>query len=300
MQFELTEALVNNILFSMEDQNGDFALDTREGVLVNKDDEGYEEQKEDDEDGNRFISLPYWGPAEGYRLMEKFAAALKNTLIRKSLTAALERGKGVFRAFKDVLGSYPEAEQLWFTFKEREMRRVILDWYNACREEWGLARLGDEPEETEDLVLEDFRFRPPESRDSAAMEKLRRFCLAELIAAVKEGGPGDRPSFVAGWAERLGPAEPLLVAESGAGEFAGYAAAVRRGDTLHITTLEVKAEYRGLGLGEMILTRLLETAPVKKAAYVVVELPHTAGNFSRVLLRKSFVPFAASYVLQSG
>jgi GNAT superfamily N-acetyltransferase len=300
MQFELTEALINNILFSMEDQNGDFVLDTREGVLVSEDDEEYTKEELNDEDGDRFIGLPYWGPSDGYRLMEKFAAALKNAVIRKSLTAALDRGKGVFRAFKDVLSSYPEAEQLWFTFKEREMRRVILEWYNACREEWGLARLGDEPEETEDLVLEDFRFRPPENRDNAAIEKLRLSCLEELIAAVKEEGFGENPSFIGGWAERLGPAEPLIVAESGAGEFAGYAAAVKRGDTLHVTTLEVKAEYRGMGLGEMILTRLLETAPVKKAAHIIVELPQTAGNFSRVLLRNSFVPFAASYVLKPG
>jgi ribosomal protein S18 acetylase RimI-like enzyme len=231
--------------------------------------------------------------------MEKFTAALKNTVIRKRLTSALDRGKGVFRAFKDALGSYPEVEQLWFSFKEREMRRVILDWYNACREEWGLARLGDEPEETEDLLLEDFRFRPPENRDGAAIAQLRQFCLEEMIAAAQEEGLGDRPSFIAGWAERPGKAEPLLVAESGAGEFAGYAAADNRGDTLHVTNIEVKAEYRGLGLGEMILTRLLETTAVKMAGHVVVELPQTAGNFSRVLLRSSFVPFSTSYVLKS-
>ena len=31
------------------------------------------------------------------------------------------------------------------------MRREILEWYNALREEWGLERLGEEPEETEVL-----------------------------------------------------------------------------------------------------------------------------------------------------
>jgi GNAT superfamily N-acetyltransferase len=299
MRFELTEALIDNILFSMEDQDGVFVLDTREGILTGEDDWGFGETEKNDEDGDRFIALPSWSPSDGYQLMEKFTAALKNTVIRKRLTSALDRGKGVFRAFKDVLSSYPEVEQLWFSFKEREMRRVILDWYNACREEWGLARLGDEPEETEDLVLEDFRFRPPENRDGAAIATLRQFCLEELIAAAQEEGLGDRPSFIAGWAERPGQAEPLLVAESGAGEFAGYAAAAQQGDTLCITNLEVKAEYRGLGLGEMILTRLLETAVVKKAVHVVVELPQTAGNFSRVLLRSSFVPFSASYVLKS-
>ncbi|MDR3284901.1 MAG: GNAT family N-acetyltransferase, partial [Treponema sp.] len=64
------------------------------------------------------------------------------------------------------------------------------------------------------------------------------------------------------------------------------------------TALEVKAEYRGLGLGEMLLTRLLEAPPVKEATHVVVELPAETGNFSRVLLRNSFVPFATSYVLK--
>jgi GNAT superfamily N-acetyltransferase len=299
MQFELTDALIDNILFSMEDQDGNFVLDTREGILIGEDDWELEKADENDEDGNRFIDLPSWSPTDGYQLMEKFTIALKNTVVRKRLTSALDRGKGVFRAFKDVLGSYPEVEQRWFSFKEREMRRVILDWYNACREEWGLARLGDEPEETEDLVLEDFRFRSPENRDSAAIVQLRQFCLEELIeAAKKEEGLNDSPAFITEWAEHSGQAEPLLVAESGAGEFAGYAATANRGDTLFITNIEVKAEYRGLGLGEMMLTRLLETAALKKAVHVVVELPQAAGNFSRVLLRSSFVPFSASYILK--
>lgn len=299
MQFELTEALIDDILFSMEDQNGEFILDTREGVLVFENTREYEEAAETGDDEGRFIGLPYWGPSEGYRLMEKFAVAFKNTVIRKKLTAALDQGKGVFRAFKDVLSSHPEAEQLWFVFKEREMRQVILDWYNAYREEWGLALLGNEPEETEDLVLEDFRFRPPEQKDTEAIGKLRQSCFAELLSAAEDEGLGDRPPFVAGWVQHLGPAEPLLVAESGSGEFAGYAAAVIREDTLCVTALEVRAEYRGLGLGEMILARLLETEPVKKAAHVVVELPQTAESFSRVLLRRSFVPFTTSYVLKS-
>jgi ribosomal protein S18 acetylase RimI-like enzyme len=224
--------------------------------------------------------------------MEKFAVSFKNALIRKKLTEALDRGRGVFRAFKDALDAYPEAEQLWYAFKEREMRRAVMDWYNGLREEWGLALLGNEPDETGDLVLEDFRFRLPEGRDAAAIEELRRSCVAELAAGE------DGLSFACGWAGRLGPEEPLLVAESGAGEFAGYAAAVKLGDAVYVTALAVKAEYRGLGLGEMILTRLLETPPAKEAARVALELPQTAEDFSRALLRKSFAPFAVSYVLK--
>lgn len=38
------------------------------------------------------------------------------------------------------------------------MKREVIRWYNALREEWGLELIGEEPEETDDLVQDDFRF----------------------------------------------------------------------------------------------------------------------------------------------
>jgi hypothetical protein len=51
--------------------------------------------------------------------MEHFAAGLRNPVVRNELTLALNRGRGVFRAFKDILSRYPETEKLWFSYKER-------------------------------------------------------------------------------------------------------------------------------------------------------------------------------------
>ena len=124
MQFELTEALLDDILFSMEDQVGNFYIDCHEGVVVNWDD--CRDEMEEDEEEDRFIGLPEWDSSSGFRLMERFAAAFRNPLIRNELCAALNRGKGVFRAFKNTLGQYPEAEKLWFSFKEREMKREVI------------------------------------------------------------------------------------------------------------------------------------------------------------------------------
>ena len=98
MQFELTEALIDAILFSMEDQKDEFYLDCREGTVVGKQDGGREL-----EEPGRFVRLPKWDSSEGFHLMERCAATFKNQVVREKLTAALDRGRGVFRAFKDVL-----------------------------------------------------------------------------------------------------------------------------------------------------------------------------------------------------
>jgi ribosomal protein S18 acetylase RimI-like enzyme len=313
MQFELTEALVNDILFSMEDQNGEFILDTRDGIVIGELDDTYKAAF-DDETG-RFISLPEWNPSEGYRLMEKFAATFRNSVVRKKLSEALDRGRGVFRAFKDTLAVYPEAEQLWFSFKEREMRRIVLDWYNGLREEWGLLRIGGEPEETVDLVREDFQFRSARESDRESVVMLHHLCLDELAKAAnvslktddRKNDAGRSPAgkkqadFIGAWAERLGQnngGEPVLVAETGAGDFAGYAAAAMKGDTLYITALEVPSEYRGLGIGKALLSKVLESPAAKQAACVAAELPSEAEGFARALFRESFSVFSTVYVLR--
>ncbi|GHT78372.1 hypothetical protein FACS1894130_04830 [Spirochaetia bacterium] len=318
MQFELTEALIDDILFSMEDQEGMFQLDTRKGEVIGGIDDMFDDDiadqmpgDDDEHDGDtgasvrdegepgRFIALPEWDSSEGYRLMERFAVSFKNVLIRDKLTRALDRGRGVFRAFKDVLTAHPEAEQLWFTFKEREMRRVVFDWYNALREMWGLERIGGEPEETGDLVLEDFRFRPPLPADLDAAAALHRQCALEnREQAEKSGLAAGAADLIA---RRTDPAQSgghaALIAETGAGEFAAYIAVGQQDDTLHITALEVKPEYRGLGIGETLLVKLLEGLDRKTAAAIIMELPSAAGEFARVLLRESFTPFTTAYTL---
>jgi ribosomal protein S18 acetylase RimI-like enzyme len=292
MQFELTEALIEDILFSMEDQVGEFLLDTREGIVA-----GGEDLDDEGEDKDRYLDLPGWDSSDGYRLMEKFAAGFRNPLVREELCGALNQGRGVFRAFKDALGRYPEAEKLWFSFKAREMKKEILDWYNGLREEWGLERIGGEPEETKDLVLEDFRFRPYRTEDVFSIEALHRHCRGECREALKNKG------IETGVVMEEGPVRPLLspahtlTAETSGGEFAGYCSASLEDDRAIVKLLEVKLEYRGLGLGEALLTGLLEQLASEKISAVLVDLPSPAEYFSRVLEREGFKAWALRYCL---
>lgn len=288
MYFELTEALIHDILFSMEDQEGAFLLDTQQGVVVRVDSDGVEPMGTL-EAPTRYRDLPVWKPADGYQLMKGFTARFKNPLIRTELTAALDRGKGVFRAFKDTLNRYPEVEKRWFSFKTQNMKQEIIRWYNALRDEWGLEHIGTEPEETDDLVLEDFMFRKPNPQDTAAAAELHRRIHEERKKTGWEAAFFQETPDLSG--------DLALVAETGGGDFAGYIAAVCIGETLHIRTLEVKAEYRGLGVGEALVSRLLDTLDPGALATVSIDLPVEVEGFSRVLLRKSFTPWVTRYGL---
>jgi GNAT superfamily N-acetyltransferase len=302
MQFELTEALIDDILFSMEDQVDDFYLDTLKGTVTGGEDgEDYEGEDEDpDPDADmegRYIPLPEWDSSSGFRLMERFAAGCRNPLIREELSSALNRGRGVFRAFKDVLGRHPEAEKLWFAYKDREMKNEIIRWYNALREEWWLEKIGLEPEETGDLILEDFRFRELTAEDIPRIQELHELCLGENRNWMHENGISAEEA--AGEEPAGGEAgQTALAAESGNGGFAGYVSAVRRGSSLCVRALEVKPEYRGMGIGEALLLRLLEKAENDNLSQVLFDLPAGAGGFSRVLVREGFKPYMTRYSLR--
>jgi len=324
MQFELTEALIDDILFSMEDQAGAYFLDTDEGVIVGGIDGMGLLEEEDAEKGERYIDLPEWDSASGFRLMERFATGFRNPLIREELSSALGRGKGVFRAFKDTLGRYPEVEKIWFSFKEKEMKQAVLRWYNGLREEWGLEKIGEEPEETVDLVHEDFRFRPFREEDLAKAEELNRLCQEEFKKILVEDGmknsaeiivresqtfhylstnlfnktPGEDPDPEN--RRQKSPALPLvsaMTAESGGGEFAGFISGIAKGQVFYIQSLEVKPEYRGLGVGETLLVKFLEYLDAEDITQILLDLPFWAESFSRVLLRESFKPYTVRYTL---
>jgi GNAT superfamily N-acetyltransferase len=291
-QFEMTEALMDDILFSMEDQEGEFYIDTYEGVVVGGFDfdesELWEDSDEREEDEGRLISLPEWDSSDGFRLMEHFAAGFHNPLIREQLTLALNRGKGVFRAFKDILNQYPETEKLWFSYKEQEMKKEILRWYNGLREEWGIEKIGVEPEETAGLVLKDFRFRSYKKSDAVSVEGLYKFCLEEAGDGIT--GQETKPVLDS-------PGSLSLVAESGGGEFAGYIYAVKEGENLCINNIGVKPEFRCLGIGEALLVHLLEKLDSSETKQVRVDLPSSAMDFSRVLAREGFEPRMVRYSL---
>ncbi len=118
MTFPLTEELVNQIIFAMEDQRHRFVVDRETGAMLREDDlpagEGRERRAaaEDEEIGEaagggapegeepgaldgvpgprpRYLPIPSWGPAEGFHLMERFVLKLRNPIFAEMLREAL-------------------------------------------------------------------------------------------------------------------------------------------------------------------------------------------------------------------
>jgi len=243
MRFELNEILTNEILFYMENQDGEFFLDTKELIIIDIYNKTGDEEP-DLIDDDRYISIPHWEPKDGYRLMGKFAAGLKNPVVRHELDEALNRSKGVFKAYKTALEQYPKTEKLWFKYKERQMKNEVISWYNALREEWGLKPIGAEPEDYSSLILEDFIFKEEENI----------FCIT---------------------------------AENSDGEKAGGISAELFNAGLKIKNIEVKPEYRGMGLGKILIAKLIEKADRQKLD-VTIDLPAETDFFARSLLLENF------------
>ncbi|MDR3283705.1 MAG: GNAT family N-acetyltransferase [Treponema sp.] len=300
MQFELTEELVDQIMFAIEDQNGEYLVDTQEGFVATLDELG--DVLNEDTEG-RYCDLPDWNSANGFQLMDRFAAHMRNLETREALRQALSSGKGVFRKFKDALKSHPEIEEHWFVFKDREMRRYILNWYNGLREEWGLEAIGGEPEDSESLLYDDFGIRPYNAAsDYFEIEALNRELCGEFDSAL----PGEQGAAAADLWRHIagyGGADALLTltAYNAAEEFAGYISAVPSPadavSTAAITGFVVKRAYRGLGIGKELMGKCLEALRERNIRWVFLVNPFTPKTLTHFLLRCGFEKKNFAFVL---
>lgn len=236
----------------------------------------------------RYAELPKWDSSDGFRLMQSFTGDFKNPLIKEELTKALDQGKGVFRAFKDVLRRFPYAEARWRAFKKRTLKEKVIQWYNILRDDWGLERIGLEPEETGDLVLEDFTFRGPNPEDAPALQALHDRIFQE-----------ETRETVLLLMPRTVPAGVRLIAETAAGELAGCIGGISEAGAFQVNLLEVKPEFRGLGLGEELCGRLLKNLSPEEGARIAIDIPSEISGFSQVLIRQGFKPGGVRYFLEN-
>lgn len=287
MEFELTPEITDEIVFSMEDQTGHFLYDSAECRCVATRDCP-------DEDDDRYYAIPVWDSISGFRMMDRFVAQLRNPVVREELRAALSSGHGVFRSFKNILKNHAEVERLWFQFKEREMKNIVLEWYNNLRDFWGLDRIGAEPEETTDLVSLDFTFRPGTADDEEGIEALL-FSLDEEIA---DSLPPDlAASFSVLWdriryGEGSGENEHMLLAESPDGELLGCSISAPLPDdslkTVQITLIFVYPEFRGLGIGKELLSRTIQNWAQREYHWLLLTCPFIPPIFRPTLQRTGF------------
>lgn len=240
-------------MFALEDQNTTYVLELHSGRLEDI------TSFQDDEIPAGYVELPQWEPANGFRMMERFVAVVRNTALQRQLRSVLFSGKGVFKNFKNLLKSHPQGEKQWFAFREEEMTRYITQWYNQLREVYGLEQLGEEPEDNEELLQDDFILR---EYDAAKDEEKRILAINSFMSEQEVQWPGELGLVLSSlWQEKKAKGEQhhilSLMAETIGGDFAGcieatlYPSYVK--ETVLLTSFFVLEQYRGLGIGKKLL-----------------------------------------------
>ena len=261
MAHELTEETIDAVIFCMENQNEDFLFDTKELRCVTA--------RASSERDEWLIPLPEWTAAHGFALMEEFAGSVKNPELQKSLREAMATRAGVFKRFKAVLAEWPEFELGWRAFKRGRLRGVVLEWFSAFLQAESLASLGEEPEETAEIVQSDFALL---QKDASGNLRLALEALAEGLCAEEAcARAGIAPSSF----------EAILV--QGAAEVRGALPKAAGSASLVLFARLLSGD------GEMTLF-CAETAPGEKAAVLLAERVGAGGRDALVLLAATVLP----------
>jgi len=278
-QFKLTPELVDQIIFAMENQNETFLLDTANLLIVPE----AEILPEHDP-----VPLPSWKPSDGYQLMDSFTGILKNPIYRERLRTILNTGRGVFRSFKNVIKERPDLEKAWFSHKDREMKRRVRQWYAELCDYWGVESLGEEPEETGDLFLDDFTMMEIDA-ESEDLGKAGRDMLAEIY---RNCLPSLKELLLKEGVWYSGESDFAAGAYSPDGSSCGFISLrLEHHDTdlyAMIDCLYVLPEYRGAGIASGLLDYASHFCFGKKIRSLLVQLPPEAEILGENLDRRGF------------
>lgn len=299
MEFRLTAELIDTIIYSMENQGEDCIFDIASCCIVSK------EEVASDQEETRFVELPVWGPSQGYQLMENFVANLRNPIYREMLKEALSSGKGVFRKFKDVIKKRDDIERLWFNFKEKEMRRLVSEWYELTCERIGLEKLGEEPEITEELVLSDFTIHRGLPEQYVLFKEMDRKAFRDSFPEAEEAFVED--IYREKRENRGMEPEPLnfiFYPEGPEKEIAGFIwgedRILNERKLSRIRQLYILPEYRGLGLAKLLLDYYKNAASERGIDEIFIEISGSGLNLSRFLENNGFKVFSTVYSIHTG
>jgi GNAT superfamily N-acetyltransferase len=190
-------------------------------------------------------------------------------------------------------------ERLWYNYKDREMRHLVIEWYSRITEAQELEKLGREPEENEELLLSDFVIREEHGAQDYTAEELRR----AVEEAYAEYAPALREHMYNMLYERLGNETLLFIAETPDGERVGSLAARIHenvvGSVMAVTYLHVEADFRGLGLSKVLMDRCVEAARREEVAELMTELPAKMYFMEKEFLQRGFREFKRHYSLRA-
>lgn len=303
MQFELTESIIEEVIFSMENQNGEYLFDSEKQCVVPLDALNFSEQEELEENENLY-SLPNWTSGDGFEIMQKFAENLRIPNLRAELLQVLANGRGVFRNFKNVLKQYPHIEKRFHAFKQSEMRSVVVEWYNSLRESWGLEKLNQDFEEYNELIQEDFGFRPynhQKDNDCIANE------AKKIADEIKADFGGNKAKAIAHfWLRKFDYEKPSdidgIVCRTLSDEFAGCLLFSKcesfAEKVVALTAVFVNQNYRGLGIARELFSRgisYLKKSGIQSFIIVDSVIP---DYLEPLLVRCGFEKKGSAYMLE--
>ena len=296
MVFNLTDELSDLIMSSMENQNERFLVDARSNSLIEVD-------SSVKPDGNLYYVLPEWTSAAGFELRKEFVDRLYSPVVRDELQIVLHSGRGVFRKFKDVLKLYPEFDRKWHLYKTHKMHIYITNWYNNLREEWGLEKLDQEPDETDDLVKNDFLF------DLYNAEHDGEIIIDEIMKTAS--------FFNTEWPEIVGSAVLSLwnyqfrygdihaavgfVCRTLSGEFVGCITVVpcpeKSEQIVTVTSFFVLENFRGLGIGKELFSMCLSLLRDRHFMWVLIADIFIPNTMLPLLQRAGFKKIESGFIM---
>jgi len=303
--FELNDKAIEDIIFAMEDQEHGIGIDLESGGIVPGGTGGSGLDGADDPaaiEGRAegLVDPPEWSSRDGFRLMEDFLAFVRQPTVRHDLQAALARGKGVFKTFKAVLAQHEDIERAFRDFKTKRMRRVIADWYDDLREARGLARLGPEPEDTEDLLVSDFQIRvAPLAEARGELVGILRDLVEQAMQSLAAPVAMYEEARLVAEIERGGDGLCALV-DDGEGGTIGAAAAFRTqaGERCfgRIVFLGVREAYRRMGLGATLLQALSARFASEGIGLIVLDSAFVPPEYGRKLATLGYIAYGTRAV----
>jgi hypothetical protein len=171
----------------MEDQSKKLLIDMETGDLIDKITIENEDSSElYSEMAQRFVEPPSWDSRRGFSILEAFAATVTSPPhLKMELNAALRRGKGVFKQFRQVLSNDQELFKRYQEFKLAAMRPIVERWLEALQEGEKLTALKEEPEDLRDIIASDIDF-IVSSLDEIAfkLESYINYCIEESFGSL--------------------------------------------------------------------------------------------------------------------
>lgn len=302
--FDLDDAICDEIIFAMENQEMDFMISFETGSIVVFNEDALDNGFDSLEHGDDLLAPPKWSSANGYALMEAFSAGVSDPVARSALFMALDRGRGVFKAFKKTLEVYEGIERRWFDFKRAAMAKFIFEWYDETRVARGLERLGPEPDDADDLLLDDFSFRIAGREAWQDCQELFRRGLDEALSSYPEPLVEYEYTAIEKEIEEGGKEGLILViAEAIGGAIAGIAAArkvfVADSSFGKLVYLYVAPEQRRLGLGRRLAEAGRERLAKEGIPRFIVDMAFVPEGFGSSMKSFGYEAFGTRYMRMS-